>query len=463
MNGFYDNRERQFEEYLRDGITAAKSGQRRLSQSLLERAIYLKNNDARPYIWLSATTDDPQEQIEYLEKAVAVDPSNIAARRGLALLTGKIERQKLMPEGAGLERGSLPQEVEASGEALSCPKCGGRMTFNIQRERLSCEYCGYAESAPDSKIQPEEAEQTLDFYVPTTRGHRWAAAQQLFKCERCGALSLLPPGQKAVECSYCGANQLVHSPEQEELIEPQLIALMQIDEQQANQIARRWLSKGLFSPDGFFRSNSTLRLHPAYYSCWTFDGVVEARWTCEVAEGSGNSKRWLPTSGVEARFFNDVLVSGVSALPTRELDRLAPFYLEEMKEFKPEYLAGWPAVLYDCSLSDASLVGREKVLYKLRPELYSLVEMGREKRNLNISGGNWSGLTFKHILLPLWTGVYQFQGKEYRLMINGQTGKIMGSKPKDAFKQLMALFSLLAIILLIFLTVWMFAGDSGLF
>lgn len=463
MNNFHDNRERQFEEYLRDGVTAAKAGQRRLAQSLLERALYIKNNDARPYIWLSATTDDPREQIEYLEKAVAVDPANAAARRGLALLTGKIEPQKLMPEGAGMERGSLPREVEANGKALSCPKCGGRMTFDIQYMQLTCEYCGYREAAPESKTQPEEAEQALDFYVPTTRGHRWAAAQQLFKCERCGALSLLPPGQKAVECSYCGANQLVQSPEHEELIDPQLIALMQLNEQQVNVLARRWLSKGLFSPDGLFHSNSTLRLRPAYYSCWTFDGVVEARWSCEVAEGNGNSKRWLPASGVEARFFNDVLVSGVSALPTRELDRLAPFYLEDMKEFKPEYLAGWPALLYDCSLSDASLVGREKVLRKLRPELYSLVEMGREKRNLNISGGSWSGLTFKHILLPLWIGSYQFQGKEYRLMINGQTGKIIGSKPKDTFKQFMALLSILAMILLILLIVWIFAGNSGLF
>ncbi len=79
MSSPYTDTERQFEEYLRDGISAAKSGQRKLAQSLLNRAIYLNQADARPYIWLSATTDDPKEQIEYLERATAIDPTNAAA------------------------------------------------------------------------------------------------------------------------------------------------------------------------------------------------------------------------------------------------------------------------------------------------------------------------------------------------------------------------------------------------
>ena len=82
MSEFEDDRQRQFNEYLRDGITAAKNGQRKLAQSLLNRAIYLDNADSRPYLWLSATTDDPQEQMGYLERAVALDPANASARRG---------------------------------------------------------------------------------------------------------------------------------------------------------------------------------------------------------------------------------------------------------------------------------------------------------------------------------------------------------------------------------------------
>jgi len=463
MSSLYTDRQRQFEEYLRDGITAVKSGQRKLALSLLNRAIYLNNGDARPYIWLSATTDDPKEQIEHLERAVAIDPTNAAARRGLALLTGKIDRSRLMAEGQGIDHAQVADEVQAGGQAYTCPHCGGRIAYNVTIERLACEYCGYVEDIPAAEPTKLPAEQVLDFVVPTTRGHRWAGAQQHFTCERCGAQLILPPGHKTTECSYCGSNHLVASPEQAELVEPQAIALIQVDQQQAQKLARRWLGGGIFAPDNLLHASNSLQLRPAYYSCWLFDGTVELRWTCEVADGNGNSQRWITSSGAETRFFDHVLVSGVKALPERELDSAGPFNLDDLKDFSPDCLAGWPAVLYDISLSDASLTAREQVVRKLRPQMYNLVEMGREKRNLNIGSGSWSGITFKHILLPLWAGAYNFQGRPYRLLVNGQTGKVAGEKPRDRFKLVMSFLTLLMLAFLVIMLLWMFSGDNPLF
>ena len=96
--------DRQFEEYLRDGVTAVKTGNLKLAENLLNRALILNKHDARPYIWLSATTSNSKEQIEYLEQAVAVDPSNATARRGLAMMVGKIDKDRLAQPGPPLGR-----------------------------------------------------------------------------------------------------------------------------------------------------------------------------------------------------------------------------------------------------------------------------------------------------------------------------------------------------------------------
>ena len=153
---YEDPRTRQFEEILRDGISAAKSGQRKLAQSLLYRATLLNGADARPYIWLSSTTDDPSEQIEYLEKAVAIEPSNIAARRGLALLKGKIDPAHLVTENKS--PGSAGGEArDAKAEVFQCPKCGGRMSFSVEKSALTCEYCGHVKEAPQSKASSSRA------------------------------------------------------------------------------------------------------------------------------------------------------------------------------------------------------------------------------------------------------------------------------------------------------------------
>ncbi len=468
MSDRFNDRQRQSREYLRDGITAVKTGQHKLAQSLLNRAIYLNGLDAQPYLWLAATTEDPKEQLDYLEKAVSLDPANASARRGLALLKGKIDQTRLVPEGMERDILQSPGPVEAQSRSFQCPRCGGRMIFSTLSLQLSCEYCGYQAGENPAVAEAEapgsladRSEQVLDFVTPTTTGHHWSQAQLHLSCERCGALSLLPPGQKTTQCPYCGSNQLVESPEQGDLVEPQVIALMQIEAKQADRLAHGWLGKGFFAPDSLPGAGRTLQLRPGYYSFWTFDGILEVRWSCEVADGNTDQKRWTPVSGAETRFFNDVLVPGMKTLSLQEVKALQPFDLQDVVPFKPEYLAGWPTVLYDCSLTDASLKGREVIFKQLRPQLTQMIEAGREKRNLSLGAHSWSGMTFKHILLPLWVGTYQFQGQDYRLMINGQTGKITGAKPRDALK-LALLITILVFMLALILSIYWIATNLNL-
>jgi len=465
MGAFETANERQFEELLRDGVTAVKCGQIRLAESLLNRASMLNPMEARPYVWLSATTEEPEQQRAYLEQAVACEPSNAAARRGLALLSGKIDRQCLMPETGESFIGNFPVEVETRSRAVKCPQCGGQAASQVASGLFTCAYCGYSADLRTDCENPypvsDRLEQTLDFVLPTERGHSWAAARQHLSCESCGASCLLPAGQKAVQCAYCGSNQLVLSPELCELIGPQVIALMQLDEHQALKLARQWLRMGMFAPDDLVAAGGRLQLRQAYYSCWTFDGTIEAKWTCEVKVGSGNQEHWEAESGAHTAFFNDVLVSGVKAVKESELASIEPFNLVELREFKEDYLAGWPAMIYDRSLADASLVAREKVIKKLRPELYTLAAMGREKRNLSLNGSSWSGMTYKHILLPLWIGTYRYRGKDYRLLVNGQTGKVGGYKPQDKVKVLFSSLSMVALIVLGLIGLWIYLRVHG--
>lgn len=121
----------------------------------------------------------------------------------------------------------------------------------------------------------------------------------------------------------------------------------------------------------------------------------------------------------------------------------------------PDFWPAGPLLIYNRSLSDASLLGRELVTRKIRNQLYHLIEPGKEKRNLRTGTGNWSGMTFKHILLPLWVGTYHYGGKGYRLLINGQTGKVIGEKPKDRVKIILGWVILaMAVVLAVWLIAW---------
>jgi ribosomal protein S27AE len=470
MYGQFDSRNgREFEQLLRDAISAVKTERRRLAQSLLRQAIIVNGSDARPYFWLSESTDDPSEKREYLEKAVAMDPSYAAARRSLAVLTGKLKLEEMLPEGGTVKPMRSDEAQLVGGQAFMCPQCGGRMAFALHQERLTCDFCGFEQTvlnadglqAPADSFT-DHAEQVLDFVMPTRRGHLWADAQQSLHCERCGALNLLPSGQKSMQCAYCGSNQMVLSSQAEELLEPQGLLPMKIDSKTASTRVKEWLGRGWFIPDDLRSVLRHLRLRPAYYSCWTFDGTFEISWTCEVKEDSAGFEQWEPLSGVEHRFFDDVLVPGVRALPAKAFSGVEPFNLKEIVPFKPDYLAGWSALIYDRSLADASLLAREKVSKSLRAELQNRIQIGREKRNLRVSSGKWSGMTFKHVLLPLWVGTYSYRGKEYPLLVNGHNAKVNGSKPVDRIKMILALLSgIMAFALLIFLLLTLLNAGNG--
>jgi predicted RNA-binding Zn-ribbon protein involved in translation (DUF1610 family) len=453
----------QFEQLLHDGILAVKTERRALAQRLLQQAIQMNSADGRPYVWLAETTDDPSERRDFLEQAVARDLNDAAARRKLALLTGKLDPAQTLPEGAGVLPRRPVEAEEAQSQAFMCPKCGGHMSYNAQINQFSCEFCGYTQAGEvgDSTWAADRAEQVLDFVMPTHRGHRWAEAHHQLSCIQCGALSLLPPGTKSLQCPYCGSNQLVEAAEDHELIDPQVIAPFKVNAEKAQGIVRTWLGHGFFAPDDLRQASRQLQLRPAYYSCWTFDGNIEANWSCEVQEGSGRSARWEARSGVESRFFDDVLVSGVQALTDKELASIEPFKLKNLQAFKPEYLAGWPAIVYDFPLAEASLKARERVTRQFRGEMSTRIAEGKTKRNLKISRGQWSAMTFKHVLLPVWIGTYHYEGKQFNLLVNGQTGKVGGKKPRDTVKMVMAfLTGAVVLVFLALLLAWL-VGQAG--
>lgn len=444
-----------FEDLVRDGIGAVKDGHRSLARSLLNRATMIKTTDSRPWLWLSATTDDPQEQRTFLERAVAADPSNVAARRGLAMLSGRLDQTRLTKQGEGVKPDIFSEPVEAQAQTFLCPNCGGHMNFDVQKQNLTCQFCGYIQQS-EKRLAADSGEVAVDDVLPTTRAHRWAEAQHRLSCERCGALTLLPASVKADRCPYCGSNRMIESSKTRELVDPQAVGLMKIDEQQAVSRLRQWFGKGITVPDDLRDSAGRIQLRPAYYPFWTFDGTLEIPWTCDVNEGSGDSPRWVPRSGKEYQFFDDVLIPGIRTLPYTEVSKIEPFNLKDVVEFKPEYVAGWPALMYDLAMSDASLLAREKVVRRLQGMLHTIIAGGSQTRNLRTGAGHWSGLTFKHVLLPLWVGTYQYQGKDFRILVNGQTGRVNGAKPRDAAKVVLVTFAVSALILMfIGLLIWL--------
>jgi len=499
--------ELQFEQIVNAGIAAARGGDLDQARALLIKATEMKPSDSRPWLWLSVTTEDLDEQRNYLERSLAADPTSAAARRGLLMLSDKLDQSRHLEEEEGPLANSPAEPEEAhTAQIFACPQCGGAMEFDLDGQNLVCTSCKYTEPIETDSASTESTEQVAnpepididltstesaeqvpnpeaietDFtstesvglvpnpelietdstliesteQVPSPPAFRWAEAQHRLICGQCGSVSLLPPGQTAGECPYCGSRRMIPSTEAVELVDPQVIGLARLKEEQAIRRLRAWLGNGWFIPDGLKSLARTSRMRPAYYPFWTFDGTLKMSWTCQVNDGTSSNPQWAARQGVESEMFKDVLVPGLRSMQIREISRVGPFRLKDLVEFKPELLAGWIALTNDLPLANASDKARENVVRKLRRELYNRVLPGYEKRDLSGGGVDWSELTYKLALLPLWVGTYRYRGKSYRLLVNGQTGKVGGEKPIDVVKLIVFVFSIVLTILVLALSFW---------
>lgn len=70
--------------YLQQGIAAARAGDRSAARQWLAQAVRAAPDNVQGWLWLSAVVEKPAERAACLQKALAIDPDNVAARRGLA-------------------------------------------------------------------------------------------------------------------------------------------------------------------------------------------------------------------------------------------------------------------------------------------------------------------------------------------------------------------------------------------
>jgi hypothetical protein len=73
---------------------------------------------------------------------------------------------------------------------------------------------------------------------------------------------------------------------------------------------------------------------------------------------------------------------------------------------------------------------------------------GDTYRNLRIDP-DYSGQTFKHILVPIWLLTYTFGPRTFQVVANGSTGVLAGRYPKSPWKILFAVLAVLFVIMIV--------------
>ncbi|MBA3533904.1 MAG: hypothetical protein H0T73_18450 [Ardenticatenales bacterium] len=396
-----------YREYLTMARSHIHAKEFSAAQRWLERAQVVNPRDPEVWRLMARATESNAEKEQYLQELLRLVPNDAEGRRDMAVLKGLINPEELLPVGHNTQARNPVEPEQVKAQLFLCPSCGGLFKHDPAAGGLRCERCGTVRPV----IAPNAAdnEQPLELVLPTVRGHRWAEAHHLLTCSQCGAESLLPPTESTSLCPFCGSDVLVASKETAGLLPPQAIAPLQVTEREALALASQWLNTAL----GRESERAGVKLRPAYYPFWTFDALYHAAWN-ESGIGESQVVQYaLPC--------DDILVSGNKHISDEMLAWISPFALKEVVEFRPEFLAGWPTILYDSTVADASIVARRIIVDRTR----RVIEASPLRRYMP---GRFDNMTYKQILLPLWVGTYRYQDRSYALLVNGQTRSVGGKR-----------------------------------
>jgi len=330
-----------------------------------------------------------------------------------------------------------------------CERCGAELTFSIGAQQLRCEHCGFEKALGAPAAGAAVVEHDLEEGLKRLADRRTAAAAPLgtseLRCEGCGATVVFDGTLTATACAYCGApiqrDQARAAPDR---LPVDGLLTFGVEEADARSRLAAWVRGLWFAPTEFTRHGVEGRFSGVYLPFFTFDAMTSTSYQGErgdhywIEVGSGEQRRrelrvrWTPAWGEFQRFFDDVLVPAVRALPAPLLERLEPWPLDGVIPFTAAALPGKLAHTYDLELREGFGEARQRMEGELTADVHARI--GGDEQRVGSIRTSWAGLTYKHLLLPVWLLAYRYQGKSYRVAVNARTGEVTGERPWSPWK-----------------------------
>lgn len=348
-----------------------------------------------------------------------------------------------------------------------CSACGADLRYAPGQTRLTCDHCGHVEDIPAAALRDRKTalgEHDLDTALRGALPGTAMEEPRTTRCASCGALVEFQGAQHATECPFCASPVAVGTGTNRQ-IKPQALVPFRLTEGQAREAMTKWLGNLWFAPSGLVDYARKGRAMTGLYTpYWTFDAASRSRYAGQrgtyyyetrtvTVQVNGRPERrqeqvrktrWQPVSGWVARDFDDVLVLASTSLPQGYTDALAPWDLGALEPFRPDYLAGFTAEGYTVALPDGHARARRIMDQVIQGDVIRAI--GGDEQRIDRIASEFSLETFKHILLPVWMAAYKYNGRTFRFVVNGQTGKVRGERPWSAVKIALAAIVVAALV-----------------
>ena len=313
-----------------------------------------------------------------------------------------------------------------------CPDCGGNLRFDIVAQDLACMYCN-AHVDPYSVTKDYDAVENGMFEVTK------------FSCPQCGGEIYTTDNEAAAFCSYCGASSILTERISDEK-RPDYIIPFKKTKEDCKKAYKRKMRKAFFAPKELRDSKNIDSFRGIYMPFWVYDLTQDGPMslTAKKSHRSGDyiitdyykvtgdveSELHVNTYDASKNFYDEI--SGA----------LAPYDLNDKKEFTPSMLSGFYAESANVSEGlyedDArTFMGRVNGNKIRNQKALRKYEIDSKLTKSGNSVPNPYAKKVDRTMFPVWFLSYKNKDRIAYAAVNGQTGKVVADMPVDIKRYLL--------------------------
>lgn len=300
---------------------------------------------------------------------------------------------------------------------IKCPNCGGPLIYDVESGMMKCSYCDGLSSKKEYASQEKE-------YME----------MNIYHCPSCGADLMVGETQASTFCSYCGSPSIVHARVSKEE-KPKKIIPFKITENQALSSIKEHFSHGSYIP-AKIKELTPEKVRAIYIPYWLYSAYVRKKTTITA---QADNDRYIYNRDVSCTYEN-VPMDASLKLSNDLSRRLEPYHMKELEDFDVAYLSGYYADKYD--VPQDALTGQVQKRCRRFMNLEILNSCPHANmiptKSGNIANYSESGTEEEYelqdvtyALLPAYFVHIQYDKGKELIIVNGQTGKVVGNLPVE--------------------------------
>ena len=352
-----------------------------------------------------------------------------------------------------------------------CDNCGGELMFDIARQGLACGHCGHHQGITGAEQQPQE--QDLDAAIAALRSgavERLATSSDEHEvvCQNCGGHTTFTGSLTATRCPYCATpiqRDDVHQAPARLPVDG--VLPFRVPQSSSRVRISEWINSRWFAPNAFKKYSRAGSFASVYAAYFTYDARTRSDYRGQrgdnytVTVGSGENRRtetrirWRRVRGTVTNDFDDVSVLANEGLDRGYVSALEPWPTGGAKGYNPQYLAGHLARTYDHDVEECFVEAKQRIDAAIEQSIRR--DIGGDHQRIHHVSTQYWGLTYKHLLLPIWLLTVLFAGSVYQVFINGVTGEVQGQRPYSKLKIVLAVLAAIVVGVTLYMV---FGGQS---